>query len=106
MQTAVAAPEVVAPVVDTAVAETAVDAKSIAAPAPVVTPAPAPVADKATLHAIVQAAGLTWVESNPDRVAQALVSLQTVVPQKLGRERKPPVIVSSAPLVQVETRQG
>ena len=106
VQTAVAAPEVVAPVVDTAVAETAVDAKSIAAPAPVVTPAPAPVADKATLHAIVQAAGLTWVESNPDRVAQALVSLQTVVPQKLGRERKPPVIVSSAPLVQVETRQG
>jgi ribonuclease E len=88
-------------------AQTAVDAatQSIAAPAPVAAaaPAPAPVADLATLHAIVHAAGLQWVESDPVRVAQTLAQ-QTTVSIKLGRERKPAVVVSSEPLVQVETR--
>jgi ribonuclease E len=74
----------------------------IAAPI-VATPAPAPVADVATLHAIVQAAGLQWIESDPIRVAQTLAE-QPTVSVKLGRERKPAVVISSEPLVQVETR--
>ena len=80
------------------------------APAPVetttpsvATPAPAPVADLATLHAIVRAAGLQWIESDPVRVAQTLAE-QPTVSVKLGRERKPAVVISSEPLVQVETR--
>jgi ribonuclease E len=88
-------------------APTAVEAatQSMAAPAPVAVaaPAPAPVADLATLHAIVHAAGLQWVESDPVRVAQTLAQ-QPTVSIKLGRERKPAVVVSSEPLVQVETR--
>jgi ribonuclease E len=82
-----------------------VTAPSIAAAAPVAAavPAPAPVADLATLHAIVHAAGLQWVESDPVRVAQTLAQ-QPTVSIKLGRERKPAVVVSSEPLVQVETR--
>jgi ribonuclease E len=82
-----------------------VTAPSIAAPAPVAAaaPAPAPVADLATLHAIVHAAGLQWVESDPVRVAQTLAQ-QPTVSIKLGRERKPAVVVSNEPLVQVETR--
>ena len=61
-----------------------------------------PRVDQATLHAIVQTAGLQWVETDPARVAQALAS-QNVVPVKLGREPKPKAAVSSQPLVQVET---
>ena len=68
--------------------------------APIVVPAARP--DTATLHAIVQTAGLQWVESDPVRVAQALAN-QRVSPIKLGREPKPRVVVSSEPLVQVET---
>jgi ribonuclease E len=54
------------------------------------------------LHAIVQTAGLQWVETDPARVAQAMAS-QRVEPVKLGREPKPSAVVSSVPLVQVET---
>ena len=61
-----------------------------------------PRVDQATLHAIVQTAGLQWVETDPNRVAQAMTS-QNVVPVKLGREPKPKAAVSSQPLVQVET---
>lgn len=61
-----------------------------------------PRVDQATLHAIVQTAGLQWVETDPARVAQALAS-QNVVPVELGREPKPKAAVSSQPLVQVET---
>jgi ribonuclease E len=89
-----------APVVT--VAPVAVAAAPI--PAPVIaTPALAPVADVATLHAIVQAAGLQWIESDPIRVAQTSAE-QPTVSVKLGRERKPAVVISSEPLVQVETR--
>jgi ribonuclease E len=63
---------------------------------------PAARADTATLHAIVQTAGLQWVESDPVRVAQALAN-QRVSSIKLGREPKPRVAVSNEPLVQVET---
>jgi ribonuclease E len=118
--TPIAAPPVaVAPVAVAPVAVVPVAAAPLAAaaPAPVasvsVTPAAAPapaaqiviapVQDKAALHAIVQAAGLQWVESSPERVAQALASQQTT-PVKLGRDPKPAEIVSSVPLMQIETR--
>ncbi|MDO8694874.1 MAG: ribonuclease E/G, partial [Sheuella sp.] len=96
----VAAPIVAAPVVA---------APSAAAPAPVIAPA-APIvaavvapADTAALHAIVQSAGLQWVESKPG-ISQAFAS-QTVVQVKLGREPKPAEIVSDVPLTQVETKR-
>jgi ribonuclease E len=78
---------------------------AVAVPAPVVQAAPAlaPVADLATLHAIVNAAGLQWIESDPARVAQTLAQ-QPSMSIKVGRERKPAVAISSEPLVQVETR--
>jgi len=96
--------------------ETVVVAPSPVQAAPVPTAAPIQVApvstapvvvqtprvDQATLHAIVQTAGLQWVETDPARVAQALAS-QSVLPVKLGREPKPKAAVSSQPLVQVET---
>ena len=69
-----------------------------AAATPAVAQAPA---DAATLHAIVQAAGLQWVESKPG-IAQAFAN-QTVVTVKLGRTPRPVVALSSEPLVQVET---
>jgi hypothetical protein len=84
----------------------------MAAPAPVaaeaaapsnVAPAPAPVADLATLHAIVRSAGLQWIESDQARVATAMAN-QVIVPVQLGRARKPAAVVSNEPLVQVETR--
>jgi len=78
------------------------EAVVIPSSAPIVVPAAR--ADTAMLHAIVQTAGLQWVESDPARVAQAMAN-QRVVPVKLGREPKPRAVVSSEPLVQVETRQ-
>ena len=107
----------VAPVAD-AVAD-AVAAAAVSAPAPALAPtptpapivtaapvavaAPAPVADVETLHAIVRSAGLQWIESDPIRVAETLAKQPTVA-LKLGRERKPAVVISAEPLVQVETR--
>ena len=102
MAAAPVAPAPIAPVAEIAVAAPAPVA--VEAPAPsIAASAPAPVADLATLHAIVRAAGLQWVESDPIRVAQTLAE-QPVVSVKLGRERKPAVVISSEPLVQVETR--
>ena len=95
----VAAP---APVAVTPAPVVAAPTPVVVTPAPVVAaPAPAP-ADTAALHAIVQTAGLQWVESKPG-VAQAFAS-QAVVQVKLGREPKPAEIVSSVPLMQVETK--
>jgi ribonuclease E len=70
-----------------------------AAPQPIITPA----LDTAALHAIVQSAGLQWIESDQARVATAMAN-QVIVPVQLGRARKPAVVVSNEPLVQVETR--
>ncbi|MFJ1301272.1 ribonuclease E/G [Pseudomonadota bacterium AL_CKDN230030165-1A_HGKHYDSX7] len=88
-----------------------------AAPAPVapapVAPAPAAPAPAApivvpgeqALNAVVNAAGLTWVQTNPERHAQTQQSIAaTQTPVRLGRERKPVATVSSEPLVQVETQ--
>ena len=96
----VSAPMVSAPMVSAPVVSAPV-AASLAPSAPIVVPAP--VHDTASLHAIVQSAGLSWVETDPERVAHAMAN-QRIVPIKLGRERKPPVVISDAPLVQVETR--
>jgi ribonuclease E len=102
--TIAAAPEalVVAPThVEAAVATTAAPIQ--VAPVPTApTLAQTPRVDQATLHAIVQTAGLQWVETDPARVAQAMAS-QRLVPVKLGREPKPKAVVSDQPLVQVET---
>jgi ribonuclease E len=100
-----AAPVAVAMTVAPVAAPVTTAPVAVAAPAPIVqaAPAPAPVADLATLHAIVNAAGLQWIESDPARVAQTLAQ-QPTVSVKLGRERKPAVVISSEPLVQVETR--
>lgn len=75
-------------------------------PAAVVRPAAAPiVVGDAALNAVVQAAGLTWVQTDPVRHAQSQArSAADQAPVRLGRERKPVAPVSSAPLVQVETR--
>lgn len=70
------------------------------APQPIVI---TPALDTAALHAIVQSAGLQWIESDPARVAQAMAN-QVIVPVQLGRARKPAAVVSNEPLVQVETR--
>ena len=96
----------VAPVAVAAI-EPAPAAPVAAAPAfaPVAAPAAQAPANTAALHAIVQSAGLQWVESDPIRVAQALAN-QKVVPVKLGRAPKPVVLISSEPLVQVETTKS
>ena len=74
--------------------------------APAARPAAAPiVVGDAALNAVVQAAGLTWVQTDPVRHAQSQArSAADQAPVRLGRERKPVAQVSSVPLVQVETR--
>jgi ribonuclease E len=68
--------------------------------------APAPQrAPQQSLQDVVNAAGLTWVETDPQRHAQTQQRMAaTAVPVRLGRERKAVAPVSREPLVQVETR--
>ena len=101
--TTIAAPVAVAAEAVAPVAAASAPAAVETASTSIATPAPAPVADLATLHAIVRSAGLQWIESDPVRVAQTLAE-QPTVSVKLGRERKPAVVISSEPLMQVETR--
>ncbi|AWB33799.1 Rne/Rng family ribonuclease [Orrella marina] len=61
-------------------------------------------ADRETLHAIIESAGLKWVESNPERVAQAKEA-SSGSPTRLGREPRQIVKAENQELVQVETRQ-
>ena len=83
-------------------------ATASAAPAsaqPIVVPATAPSAKAQALHDVVNAAGLQWVETDPERHAQTQVRIAAGhTPVRLGRERKPVAAVSNEPLVQVETR--
>lgn len=84
-----------------------------AAPAP--TPAPAPVAAPvveafklplADLNAIAAAAGLSWVNSDADKIAAAQAAIAAEpAPAPLGREPAPVVVVDEGPLVLVETRK-
>ncbi|AHC45910.1 Rne/Rng family ribonuclease [Achromobacter xylosoxidans] len=72
---------------------------------PIVVPATAPSAKAQTLHEVVNAAGLQWVETDPERHAQTQLRIAAAhTPVRLGRERKPVAPVSNEPLVQVETR--
>jgi len=57
-----------------------------------------------SLHDVVQATGLKWVETKSHPESQAVVSTQPAV--RLGRARKPSTSVSSAPLKQVETQDS
>ncbi len=101
---------------------------AVSQPAPVVhsAPAPAPVAAPAsaaartggmpalkpfdlpldTLVEVAQGAGLQWVHSNPELVAQAQAAIAaTVPPVRQVRERPAPAPVSTEPLILVETRR-
>ncbi|QVQ24259.1 Rne/Rng family ribonuclease [Achromobacter deleyi] len=71
---------------------------------PIVVPATAPSAKSQALHDVLNAAGLQWVETDPDRHAQTQLRIAAAhTPTRLGRERKPVAPVSNEPLVQVET---
>ncbi|CAM3790415.1 hypothetical protein BOFL111202_23425 [Bordetella flabilis] len=64
-----------------------------------------PRAPQQSLQDVVNAAGLTWVETDPQRHAQTQQRMAaSATPVRLGRERKPVAPVSREPLVQVETR--
>ena len=72
---------------------------------PIVIPAATPSAKAQALHDVVNAAGLQWVETDPDRHAQTQLRIAAAhTPARLGRERKAVPPVSNEPLVQVETR--
>ncbi|OZI23353.1 ribonuclease E/G [Bordetella genomosp. 9] len=96
--TPVSEPRAAEPVSATPVAATS-------APVQASAPAPAQSGSKQNLQDVVNAAGLTWVETDPDRHAQTQQRMAAShTPMRLGRERKPVAPVSSSPLVQVETR--
>ncbi|WP_313622299.1 Rne/Rng family ribonuclease [Achromobacter sp.] len=77
----------------------------VSAQQPIVVPAAAPAAKAQALHDVVNAAGLQWVETDPERHAQTQLRIAAAhTPVRLGRERKPVTAVSNEPLVQVETR--
>ncbi|CAB3648792.1 Rne/Rng family ribonuclease [Achromobacter aegrifaciens] len=99
------APAPVAPAVPVAPVAQEVAAPAPAASQPIVVPAVAPSAKAQALHDVVNAAGLQWVETDPDRHAQTQLRIAAAhTPVRLGRERKPVAAVSNEPLVQVETR--
>jgi len=96
----VAAPAAVAPV-----AAAPAPAAPTPSQQPIVVPAATPSAKSQALHDVVNAAGLKWVETDPDRHAQTQLRIAAAhSPTRLGRERKPVAQVSNEPLVQVETR--
>ncbi|MBU4611573.1 hypothetical protein IMZ29_13840 [Achromobacter sp. GG226] len=66
----------------------------------------APVAAPADLQAVVNAAGMEWVQTDTQRLAavQADIAGANVAP-RLGRERKPAAAVNTEPMVQVETQR-
>jgi len=99
------APAPVAPVIPAAPVAQEAAAATPAASQPIVVPAVAPSAKAQALHDVVNAAGLQWVETDPDRHAQTQLRIAAAhTPVRLGRERKPVAPVSNEPLVQVETR--
>ena len=58
------------------------------------------------LESVAQSAGLQWVNSNPELVANAQAAIAaTVPPVRQPRERAAPVAVSTEPLILVETRR-
>ena len=72
-----------------------------AIPEPVIAAA-APIADTSSLMAVVESAGLQWVQTAPSAVAEP----ETVTPVvRTPRVRKPRPVVAAEPLMQVETGQ-
>ncbi|OZI59650.1 Rne/Rng family ribonuclease [Bordetella genomosp. 11] len=102
----VAQPVPAAPVTAAPAAPTQeVPAAQASAPQAATAPAVAQPAPTQSLQAVVNAAGLTWVETDPARHAQTQQRMAAShTPVRLGRERKPVPPVSSTPLQQVETR--
>ncbi|GAA0751668.1 Rne/Rng family ribonuclease [Ideonella azotifigens] len=101
-----AAPEAV-PVVPEVVAPVALAAIAAPVAAPAVAPAPVrfelPMDD---LQRIAEGAGLTWVNSDVDKIqaAQAAIAAEPK-PVHVPRERPPLVVADEGPLVLVETRK-
>ncbi|MFQ1063573.1 ribonuclease E/G [Bordetella trematum] len=92
-------------IVPAAPQEPAVAEPAPAAAAPATRSAAPIVVGEQGLQSVVQAAGLTWVQTDPSRHAESQARSATEEkPARLGRERKPTAQVSSQPLVQVETR--
>ena len=58
------------------------------------------------LHALAQASGLEWVNSDAEKVAQAQAAIAAEPkPVHIPRERPAVVIIDEGPLVLVETRR-
>jgi ribonuclease E len=75
----------------------------VAAPAPVVAAFTLPLDD---LQAIAEGAGLSWVNSDADKIAAAQAAIAAEpAPAPLGREPAEIVVVDEGPLVLVETRK-
>jgi len=75
----------------------------IAAPVAVIEPFVLALDD---LQALAQAAGLQWVNSDPEKIAAAQAAIAAEPPVvRVPRERKPVVIVDDGPLILVETRK-
>ncbi|MVW71916.1 Rne/Rng family ribonuclease [Bordetella sp. 15P40C-2] len=103
--------EVASPAATPVPATTEASADKAAAPA-VLTPGASQdiilpgTATKQDLHAVVQSAGLKWVETDPERLAQTQQRIAAAsTPVRLGRERKPVAPVANVTLVQVETQR-
>ena len=59
-----------------------------------------------TLQSVAQAAGLEWISSDADKVAQAQAAIAaTPAPVHVPRERKALAVIDEGPLVLVETRK-
>lgn len=86
------------------------------AAAPVAAPAPAPAAPVHVepfvlvldeLQRIAEGAGLSWVNSDADKIAAAQAAIAAEPkPVHVPRERPPLVIVDEGPLVLVETKKN
>ena len=114
-------PEAVAPapMVEQATEPTAAPAPVAVAPVPAPAPAPAASSGRGALPrvtafalpaeelaAVAQGAGLEWVNSNPDRIAEVRAAI-AAEPKAVHvpRERPPVVVLDEGPLVLVETRR-
>jgi ribonuclease E len=68
-------------------------------------PTTVPALTRHALQEVVNAAGLTWVETDPDQHQETQTYMANPATEsQLGRERKPTPPNSTSPLVQVETR--
>lgn len=89
---------------------TAASALVVAAPTQAAAPAPVVVETfklpMDELNAIAAAAGLSWVNSDADKIAAAQAAIAAEpAPAPLGREPAPAVVIDEGPLVLVETRK-